>query len=120
MKPLTRREEQIMQIVWELGKAFIRDVVDKLPEPKPHYNTVATLVTNLVKKGFLVGEKLGNTYCYTPTDKFKDYRENHLQEIKQKFFGNSLPKMLAYFAKDEKLSEEDINELMDIIKSKKQ
>jgi len=109
-----------MQIVWDLGKAFIRDIVDKLPEPKPHYNTVATLVTNLTKKEFLQGEKFGNTYCYTPTEKFEVYQENHLRDIKKKFFGNSLPKMLAYFAKDEKLSEEDINELMDIIKSKKQ
>lgn len=116
---LTKREDQIMQIIWRLKKAFIRDIVDAFPEPKPHYNTVATIVKILVKKGVLESELLGNTHQYQSTDAYEDYRQVYLGEVKRKYFGNSLPKMLAYFAKDEQMSEEEIAELIEIIKGKK-
>ncbi|MFK7773521.1 MAG: BlaI/MecI/CopY family transcriptional regulator [Saprospiraceae bacterium] len=119
MKELTKREDQIMQIVWRLKKAFIRDIVEELPEPKPHYNTVATLVKILVKKGVLQSEKIGNTHEYSPTSDFETYREESLTDIKEKFFENSLPKMLAHFAKKETLTEAEKEELIKIIKSKK-
>jgi len=79
MEKLTKREDQIMQIIWDLKTAFIRDVIERLPEPKPHYNSV----------------------------------------VKKKFFGNSFPKMMAYFAKEENLSEEELSELIEVIKSNK-
>lgn len=116
---LTKREDQIMQIIWRMKKAFIRDIVDAFPEPKPHYNTVATIVKILVKKGILESELLGNTHQYQPTSIYEEYRQDYLGEVKRKYFGNSLPKMLAYFAKDERLSEEEIEELIEIIKGKK-
>ncbi len=116
---LTKREDQIMQIIWRLKKAFIRDIVDAFPDPKPHYNTVATIVKILVKKGVLQSELLGNTHQYSPTNSYDEHREEYLGEVKRKYFGNSLPKMLAYFAKDENLSDEEIEELINLIKSKK-
>ena len=116
---LTEREDQIMQIVWRLKQAFIRDIVAEFPEPKPHYNTVATIVKILVKKGVLKSELLGNTHQYSPSIEFEEYREEQLTAVKAKFFGNSVPKMLAYFAKNEQLSDEEIEELIKIIKSKK-
>lgn len=119
MKRLTEKEDQIMQVVWQLEKAFIRDVVAEIPEPKPHYNTVATLIKILVKKGFLKSEKIGNTDLYTPIISLEDYRKEDIKDIKKKYFGNSLPKMMAHFAKQEKLSDQEIKELVDIIKSKK-
>ena len=119
MKELTKRENQIMQIIWKLKKAFVRDIVDAFPEPKPHYNTVATLVKILVKKGELQSEKVGISYQYSPTQDFDEYREEHIEDIKKKFFDNSLPKMLAHFAKKEKLSEAEKEELIKIIKSNK-
>jgi len=119
MKELTKREDQIMQVVWRLKKAFIRDIVDGLPEPTPHYNTVATLVKILVKKGVLQSEKIGNTHQYSPTVDFEDYREKSLEGIKEKFFDNSFPKMMAHFAKKETMSEEEKAALIKIIKSKK-
>jgi len=119
MQELTKREDQIMQIVWRLKKAFIRDIVDALPEPKPHYNTVATLVKILVKKGVLQSEKIGNTHQYTATVDFEDYRDNSLTGIKEKFFNNSFSKMLSHFAKKENFSEEEVEELYEIIKSKR-
>lgn len=119
MKKLTEREEQIMQIVWQKDAVFIRNVVELLPKPKPHYNTVATIVKILVKKGFLKSEKVGNTDLYSSKVSIEDYRKEDIKDIKKKYFGNSLPKMMAHFAKQEKLSDQEIKELVDIIKSKK-
>jgi len=107
-----------MQVVWRLEKAFIRNILKELPDPKPHYNTVATIVKILVKKGFLTSEKLGNIDLYRASIPMETYRKEHLDNIKKKYFGNSLPKMMAHFAKQEKLSEKEIKELIEIIKSK--
>ena len=119
MKRLTEREEQIMQVIWQTGGVFIRDIVKALADPKPHYNTVATIVKILVKKGFLRSEKFGNTDKYSALIQIETYRKEHIEDIKKKYFGNSLPKMMAHFAKQEKLSNKEIDELIGIIKSKK-
>lgn len=119
MKELTKREDQIMKIVWRLKKAFIRDILDEFPEPRPHYNTLATLMKILVNKGVLMTEKIGNTYRYSPKQDFEAYREEQIGDIKEKFFDNSFPKMLAHFAKKETLSEAEKEELIRIIKSNK-
>lgn len=118
MIELTKREDQIMQIVWRLEKAFIRDVLDELPEPKPHYNTVATLVKILVKKGVLKSEMMGNTHQYSPVQGFDEYRDTQISDIKEKFFENSFSKLVAHFAKNESLTAEEREELINIIKSK--
>ena len=108
-----------MQIVWQKQAVFIREIIEDLPEPKPHYNTVATIVKILVKKGFLQSQLIGNTHQYSPTVPFEEYRDDDLGDIKKKYFGNSLPRMLAHFAKSEKLSEEEVQELIDLIKTNK-
>lgn len=118
MKKLTKRETQIMQIVWRLKEAVIRDIVEEFPEPKPHYNTVATLVKILVKKGELTSVMIGNTHQYSPAQNFEEYRDEHIGDIKEKFFDNSLPKMMAHFAKNESLSDADREELIRIINTK--
>lgn len=120
MKQLTRAEDQIMQIVWRQKAVFIRDIIEELPAPKPHYNTVATIVKILVKKGFLKSELLGNTHQYSAIVSFDNYRKAHLSAIKKNYFGNSLPNMITYFAKGEKLSEAEVKELIKIIKSPKE
>lgn len=117
MKQLTKREDQIMSIIWKLKRAFIRDILSEFPDPQPHYNTVATIVKILVKKGVLKSEKIGNTHQYSPTQDFETYREENIGNIKEKFFENSLPKMFAHFAKKEKLTEAEKEELIKIIKS---
>src|ERR1700755_787173 len=99
MKKLAKREEQIMQVYWDLGKAFIKEVIPHLPDPKPHYNSVATMIKILEEKGFLDHETVGNVYQY---------------------FHNSYPRMLAFFAKEQNLSESELNEILQMIKSKKQ
>jgi len=119
MKKLTAREDQIMQVIWPSEGLFIRDIVAALPDPKPHYNTVATLVKILVKKGFLTSKKFGNMDRYSALIPIEVYRRDHIEDIKEKYFGNSLTKMMAHFAKQEKLSDQEIEELIAIIKSKK-
>ena len=119
MNKLTKREEQIMNIVWKLEKAVIRDIVEGFPEPQPHYNTVATLVKILVKKGALKSVKIGNTHLYSPAQDFDAYRDESIGKLKAQFFDNSLPKMMAHFAKSEKLTDEQREELIKIIKSNK-
>ena len=119
MKQLAKREEQIMHAIWKLKMAFIRDVIEELPEPKPHYNTIATIIKIVEKKGYLRSKKIGNTHMYEPVISLEEYRDRHLLDLKKNYFGNSFPRMLAHFAKDEKLSNDEVEELMKIIKSKK-
>lgn len=119
MQKLAKREEQIMQIVWRLEKAFIKEIIEELPEPRPHYNSVATMVKILKDKGFLKDEKFGNTYQYSPVIEMEDYRNKDVEDIKQKYFGNSFKKMITHFAKEEKMTDAEIDEIIKIIKSEK-
>ena len=119
MVKLAKREEQIMQVLWDKGKSFIRDIIPHLPDPKPHYNSVATMVKILEEKGFLDHEVVGNVYCYFPIVERERYNKLALKDIVSQYFGNSYPRMLAYFAKEQKLSEADLKEILKIIKASK-
>lgn len=119
MQKLAKREEQIMQVVWQLENVFIKDIIERLPKPTPHYNTVATIVKILVDKGFLQSEKIGNTHRYSALISLEEYREKDLATFKKKYFGNSFSKMITHFAKEENLSDEELDELVRIIKSQK-
>lgn len=119
MVKLAKREEQIMQVFWDLEKAFIKEIIPHLPDPKPHYNSVATIVKILEEKGFLDHETVGNIYCYFPTVSREDYQHHAMKDIVDKYFDNSYPRMLAYFAKQQKLTEAELNEIIQLIKSKK-
>lgn len=120
MTKLAKREEQIMQVFWDLQKAFIRDIIPLLPDPKPHYNSVATIVKILEEKGFLDHEIVGNIYQYFPVISREDYQKHAMKDLVSQYFDNSYPRMLAYFAKEQNLSEEELNEIVNLIKLKKQ
>jgi BlaI family penicillinase repressor len=115
MVKLAKREEQIMQVFWEVGKAFIRDIIPLLPEPKPHYNSVATMVKILEEKGFLGHDSVGNMF---PLIQKEDYQNFALKDVVSQYFDNSYPRMLAYFAKEQNLSEEELKEILSLIKNK--
>ena len=119
MLKLATREEQIMQAFWDLKKAFIRDIIPSLPDPRPHYNSVATIVKILEDKGFLDHETVGNMHQYFPVISRDDYQKHAMKDIVSKYFNNSYPRMLAFFAKEENLSEDELSEILKIIKSKK-
>ncbi len=119
MLKLAKREEQIMQAFWNLGKAFIRDIIPGLPDPKPHYNTVATIVKVLEEKGFLGHDTIGNMLCYYPVIKREEYQKEAMKEIVGQYFENSYPRMLAFFAKQQNFTEAEFDEMLKIIKSEK-
>ena len=119
MQKLAKREEQIMQACWHLEKAFIKDIIAELPEPRPHYNSVATMVRILEEKGFLDHETFGNTFRYYPVVSKDQYQKHAFDDMVKQYFNNSYPSMLAYFAKEQKISKEEINDILEIIKSQK-
>ena len=119
MQKLAKREEQIMQACWHLGKAFIKEIIGELPDPKPHYNSVATMVRILEDKGFLGHETFGNTFQYYPVVSKEQYQNHAFDDIVKQYFNNSYPRMLAYFAKEQKISQEELNEILALIQSQK-
>src|SRR3954467_8206311 len=98
MQKLAKREEQIMQVFWTLEKAFIKEIIAELPDPKPHYNSVATMVRILEDKGFLGHESFGNTFRYFPVISKEEYQKHAVSDIVKQYFNNSYPSMLAFFA----------------------
>ena len=119
MIKLAKREEQIMQVYWDLGKAFIKEVIPQLPEPKPHYNSVATMVKILEEKGFLDHDSVGNVYRYFPIISREDYQKHAMKDIVSQYFDNSYPRMLAFFAKEQNLTEDELQEILHMIKTDK-
>ena len=120
MVKLAKREEQIMQVFWEIGAAFIKEVIPHLPDPKPHYNSVATMVKILEDKGFLDHETIGNVYRYFPVITREEYQKHAMKDIVSQYFDNSYPRMLAFFAKEQNLSEKELKEILEMIKTNKQ
>jgi BlaI family transcriptional regulator, penicillinase repressor len=116
MIKLAKREEQIMQVFWDLNKAFIRDIIPHLPDPKPHYNSVATMVKILEDKKFLDHETIVNMHCYFPIISKEAYQQFAMKDIVSQYFDNSYPRMLAFFAKEQNLSESELEEIVKLIK----
>lgn len=112
MKELTKAEEQIMQVLWELNHAFVKEIIDKLPEPKPAYNTVSTIVRILQDKGFVDHETYGKSHCYYPLMDKNTYSKKFLKNFIGNYFENSFSRMVSFFAKEENI---DLKELEDIL-----
>lgn len=114
MEPLTKREEEIMQIFWDLKKGFVKDVITKLPG-KPPYNTISSVVRILEKKGYLKFKQYGNTYEYSPKISKKKYRKQIFKNMMANYFDNSYKKVVSHMVKENDLKEKDIEALMKII-----
>jgi BlaI family transcriptional regulator, penicillinase repressor len=112
MKKLTTAEEEIMQIMWNLNRGFVKDVIDQMEEPKPPYNTVSTVIRVLEKKGFISHRQYGNTYEYFPLVSREEYAKVHLNGFISDYFNNSFPKMAAFFARENNLSLKELEEIM--------
>ncbi|MFD2145901.1 BlaI/MecI/CopY family transcriptional regulator [Mucilaginibacter antarcticus] len=119
MQKLAKREEQIMQVFWTLQKAFIKEVIPEMPDPKPHYNSVATMVKILEEKGFLAHDAVGNIYQYYPAISKEEYQRHSMKDIVSQYFDNSYSNMLAFFAKEQNMSDDEINDIVNLIKNKK-
>jgi BlaI family transcriptional regulator, penicillinase repressor len=112
MKELTKAEEQIMQELWLLEKAFVKEIVDKLPEPKPAYNTVSTIIRILEKKGFVDHYAYGKTHQYFPLITKPDYTKLYLKNFLSGYFSNSFQEMVSFFAKEDKMTLSDLEEII--------
>jgi len=114
-KELTKAEEQLMQILWQKNKAFVNDLLEDLPEPKPAYNTVSTVIRLLEKKGFVSHKAYGNTHEYFPIVSKKEYTDLSCKTLLKGYFSNSFEKMVSFFAKEEKLSLKEMEEIKRIM-----
>ena len=119
MKKLTRKEEELMKILWKLDKAFVKDIIEEYPNPKPHYNTISSLVRLLQEKGDIGFKQYGNTYQYFPIISKEEYRRSFMKQIVSDYFDNSYKSVIASFVKEKSLSPEEIDELIKIIKDQK-
>ena len=108
MRELTKAEEQIMQVLWRLGRGLVKDILQELPAPKPAYNTVSTIVRILEKKGFVSYKAYGKTHEYFPLVTMNEYRRTFLRSFVHRFFGNSPQELVSFFAQDRRLSLEEL------------
>lgn len=110
---LTRAEEQVMQILWDLGEGLVKDIRDRFDEPRPARNTVSTVVRILEKKGFVDHKSYGNVYLYFPVVSREDYSRHQLFGLLEGYFDNSFPAMASFFAREKDLTLAEMEELID-------
>ncbi len=115
MKELTKAEDQIMQVLWKLKKAFVKEVIEKLPNPKPAYNTVSTIIRILEKKAFVGHEAFGKTFRYYPLISKKEYSKFYLKSFVGSYFSSSYKQMVSFFTKEESLTLQEMEEMKKLI-----
>ena len=111
MQELTKAEEQIMQVLWELDKGFVKDIIAQLPEPKPKYNTVSTIVRILQQKEFVSYRAYGKTHEYYPLVSKEEYSNFYLKSFMGRYFGGSFKKMVSFFVKENDMDLKTFEEL---------
>ncbi len=119
IRELTKAELQIMQLLWKKEKAFVNDLVGELPEPKPAYNTVSTIIRILERKGFVSHNSFGKTHEYYPLINRDIYLNSYMGNVLQSFFSNSVPNLVSFLSKKEGISLEEANEIMEIIEKQR-
>lgn len=119
MKSLTKAEEQIMLILWQLGKGFLKDILQNHPEPQPHSNTVATVLKVLSEKGFVSTEVHGRNNLYIPAVSKEAYGKKTVNQVIKGYFEDSPSKLLSHFVNEKKISTEELEQLLNQIKSSK-
>lgn len=119
LKELTRAEDQVMQILWKLKKGFVKDIIEEMPEPKPAYNTVSTIVRILETKGFVDHKAYGKTHEYFPIISKDKYTKFYLNNLIKGYFNGSFENLVSFFAKENKMNASDIEKLLKEIKNDK-
>lgn len=112
IKSLTKAEEQVMKILWDLNEGVVKDIVDKFDDAKPAYTTVATVLTVLEKKGFVSCRKIGNVKLFSPEISKKEYTGFQFKSLLSDYFNGSFPKMATFFAKENNLGIKDLEEIL--------
>lgn len=114
---LNPKEEAIMQILWQLDNAFVKEIIEHLPKPKPPYNTVSSIIRKLESEGLVGYDAFGKTHRYYPILKQNQYKKHAFKSLLSNYFENSHHELLSYFVKEEKLSKKEITELLDNLKN---
>jgi predicted transcriptional regulator len=116
MKALTKAEEQIMQVLWKLEKGFLRDIVDAMPNPKPHQNTVATLLKILIEKEFVGITVMNRHHEYFPRLTKEDYSKRSIKQLAKNYFEGSFSNVVSFLVKENNISVEELESLLEQIK----
>lgn len=119
IKELTKAELQVMRILWAREKAFVHEIREDMPDPKPAYNTISTVLRVLVVKGFVTYYNFGKTYQYYPLIQKEDYMERYMNNVINNFFSGSIKAVVSFFARNEKLSMTEIDEIIDMLNENK-
>lgn len=117
MKQLTQAEEEIMQILWKLEKAFVKEIIEEYEEPKPAYNTISTLIRIMEKKGFVGYEAFGKSHRYFPLIDKESYSKKHLNKFVDKYFSGSYKELVSFFTKEKQMSVRDLEKLLEELKN---
>lgn len=118
MEQLTNKEEEVMQALWKLEKAFVKEIVAILPNEN-HYNTISTIVRNLEEKGYVSYTAYGKTHQYYPIVSKEEYTKRFMNLAMKRYFNNNYKSMVSFFAKEEKISAKELREILDLIENKK-
>ncbi len=119
MRELTKAELQIMQVLWKKERAFVNEIREEMPDPRPAYNTISTVLRVLVEKEFVSYQSYGKTYQYFPLVNREDYMERYMSGVVNNFFSGSVKAVVSFFARKEKLSSDEIDEIIDILNENK-
>lgn len=119
MQKLTNKEEEIMHILWTLEKAFVKDVLAQIQEEKPHYNTLSTIIRNLEEKGYVSYNAYGKTHQYFPIVSKEAYKKRFMNTAIENYFNSSYKNVVSFFASEEKISVEELKEIIALIEKKK-
>ena len=119
IKSLTKAEEQVMQLLWKLQQGFLKDILENSPEPRPHSNTIATILKILIEKGFVDYEVQGRNNLYKPKISKSEYGKKSINQLVKGYFEGSPAKLVSQFVNDNKLSLEELETLLEQIKSSK-
>ena len=119
MEKLTNKEEEVMKVLWRLKKAFVKDILAQVEGVKPHYNTLSTIVRNLEEKKYVGYDAFGNTHRYYPVVSKEEYRKRFINSTIVDYYDNSYKSLVSFFAKEEKISVEELKEIIALIEKKK-
>lgn len=119
MEKLTIQEEEAMLAVWKTGEANVKSFLEQMDAPKPPYTTLASTIKNLEKKGYLESRQLGNMFLYKPLVKESDYKKRFMNHVVKDYFENSYKELVTFFAKEKKISADELKEIINLIEQKK-
>lgn len=119
LKELTKAEEQIMQILWQLKEGIVKDILEQMPDPRPAYNTVSTVVRVLEGKGFIDHKAYGNSHVYFPLISEADYKKFSVDKLMVNYFDNSYKSLVSFIADENKLGVKELDELSALIEKLK-